>query len=80
MSMTVSGCMTSSFIRSSKVVPSKKFDIRNTAGIRGDARGGNLHRFRLPLRALIDKSAHDYCVLAVFITDRACFTASTMFG
>src|SRR5262249_46920692 len=37
-------------------------------------------RFRRSLRALIAKSAHGYCVLEVFMPDRACFPASTMFG
>jgi hypothetical protein len=57
-----------------------KFGLSAVAGVRGDAGGSHLHRFRRSLRALIDKSAHGYCVLAVFIRDRACFTASTMFG
>src|SRR5215471_19304111 len=59
---------------------SEIFDTGNARGIRRAVRRSHLHGFRRSLRTLIGKSAHGYCVLAVFMTDRACFTASTMFG
>ena len=55
-------------------------DFISAAGACWIGGGGKLRSFVRFTRALIEKSAHGYCVLAVFICALACFTASTIFG